>query len=86
MADALAEIVEGLDLAGKPLAAAHASLERALELAVALAGRVPNLAGGALILVVALALLYLWSSRAAIPAAIALGAALGWLLFAVAGP
>jgi hypothetical protein len=27
LADALAEIVEGLDLAGKPLAAAHASLE-----------------------------------------------------------
>jgi chromate transporter len=53
----------------------------AFELAVALAGRVPNLAGAAAILVVSLVLLYRWSSRAAIPAAIVVGAALGLLVF-----
>jgi chromate transporter len=53
----------------------------ALDLATNLAGRVPNLAAAALILVVALVVLYRWSSRAAIPAVIAGGAALGWLAF-----
>jgi chromate transporter len=53
----------------------------ALELGVALAGRVPNLAGAALILVAVLVALYGWSSRLALPAAIALGAALGLVVF-----
>jgi chromate transporter len=58
----------------------------ALDLAAALAGRVPTLAGAALIAAVALALLYRWSSRLAIPATIAVAALLGWLLFGGAGP
>lgn len=53
----------------------------ALDLATNLAGRVPNLAGAALILAISLVVLYRWSSRAAIPAVIAGGAALGWLAF-----
>jgi hypothetical protein len=57
----------------------------ALELGVALAGRVPNLAGAAFILLAVLVVLYGWSSRLALPAAIALGAALGLVVFAPAG-
>ena len=52
----------------------------ALDVAAALAGRVPNLLGAAVTFVAALVLLYRWSSRAAIPAAIAGGAALGLVL------
>jgi chromate transporter len=52
----------------------------ALQLATSLAGWVPNLAGAAAILVLGLAILYLWSSRAAIPAVIAAGAVAGLLL------
>ena len=55
----------------------------ALDLSLALANRVPNLAGAALILLVSLAVLYRWSSRAAIPAVIAAGAAAGWIAFDV---
>jgi chromate transporter len=53
----------------------------ALDLAAAQAERVPSVAGAALIVVAALALLYRWSSRAAIPATIAGGALLGLVLF-----
>ncbi|HXG25996.1 MAG TPA: chromate transporter [Candidatus Binatia bacterium] len=52
----------------------------AIDLAVALAGRVPSLPAAALIVVAGLVLLYRSSSRLAIPLAIGGGAALGWLL------
>ena len=57
----------------------------AVELAVVAGGRLPSFAGAAVILTVGLAILYLWSSRAAIPAAIVAGAALGLVLLGVAG-
>lgn len=57
----------------------------ALDLTVSLAGRMPSLAGAALIVVVALVVLSRWSSRAAIPTAIALGAILGWVAFDLFG-
>ena len=53
----------------------------AIELAWALAGRVPNLAAAAVILVGATVVLYRWSSRAAVPAVIAVSGILGWLVF-----
>ena len=53
----------------------------ALELAIALAGRVPSLPAAALLLLAAVAVLYRWSSRAAIPTVIAGAAAAGWILF-----
>ena len=56
----------------------------AIELAASLAGRVPNLAAAAVILAASLVLLYRWSSRAAIPATIALGSILGVVLLSSA--
>jgi chromate transporter len=53
----------------------------ALELALALAGRVPSLPAAALLLIAALAVLYRWSSRAAIPTVIAGAAVAGWAVF-----
>lgn len=53
----------------------------ALELAIALAGRVPSLPAAGLLLLAALVVLYRWSSRAAIPTVIAGAAAAGWVLF-----
>jgi chromate transporter len=53
----------------------------ALDLGASLAGRVPSLVGAAVILAAALGLLYRWSSRAAIPAAIGLGAIAGLIAF-----
>jgi len=58
----------------------------ALELAASLGGRVPNLAGAAAILLASLVLLYRWSSRAAIPVAIAAGGLLGLVLLAIPSP
>ncbi len=53
----------------------------ALDLVVALAARVPSLPAAALLLAVALVVLYRWSSRAAVPAVMAGAAASGWILF-----
>jgi chromate transporter len=53
-----------------------------LDLAVSLAERIPNLAGAAVIFLAALAVLYRWSSRAAIPAVIAGAALLGVAILA----
>jgi chromate transporter len=53
----------------------------ALELGIALAGRVPSLPAAALLLLAALLVLYRWSSRAAIPTVIAGAAVTGWVLF-----
>ena len=53
----------------------------AIELAAVVAGRAPSLAGAAVILVVALVVLYRWSSRAAVPVVIAGSAVAGWIVF-----
>ena len=54
----------------------------ALDLAVALAGRVPSLPGAAVILLASLVVLARWPSKVAVPAVIAAGAVAGWLVFA----
>jgi chromate transporter len=56
-----------------------------LELGGALVGRLPSLAPGLLIFAAALAVLYLWRSRLAVPAVIAGAGLAGWLAFAAAG-
>ena len=53
----------------------------ALELALALAGRVPSIASAAPIFAAALGLLYLWNSKLNVPAVILLSALLGLVLF-----
>jgi chromate transporter len=57
-----------------------------VELALAVANRLPSLAAGALIFAVALAILTTWKSKAAIPLVIAGGALAGWLAFDVLLP
>ena len=53
----------------------------AVQLGTGLAGKLPSMLGGAIILAVALALLYGWRSKLGVPAAIGISAILGCALF-----
>jgi chromate transporter len=53
----------------------------AIQLGVAVAGRVPSLAIAALLFAAALAILIAWKSRWATPLVVASGALAGWLAF-----
>lgn len=57
-----------------------------VDLAATLTGRLPSLVPGALIFVLAVAILVAWKSRMSTPLAIALGGLTGWIFFGGAPP